>query len=141
MICDATSNVGSVVCSTGPSFAPHADLSYYLALCLNTVCGRWGRAGERAAYQNILLPAYTPRAQAYPPYPVFGDLRMRVHGMRHQLLTRACLALNQHRGIARRNQPDHLRQYAHRRTLADQPRHRLGRVVLSIAPRDRLSRP
>lgn len=73
---------GSVVCSTGPSFAPRSDLSYYLALCINTICGRWGREGMRAAYQNIMLPPYTPKAQPYPPYPVFGKTAMRVHGMR-----------------------------------------------------------
>lgn len=77
----AAGPTGSAVCSTGPSFARHGDLSFYLALCLNTVCGRWGRPGMRAAYQNILLPPYTPKAQAYPPYPVFGAHEMR-NGMR-----------------------------------------------------------
>ncbi|MDX3898970.1 MAG: molybdopterin-dependent oxidoreductase [Sphingobium sp.] len=73
---------GGVVCSTGPNFAEYGDLSFYLGLCLNTICGRWGRAGDRAAYQNILLPAYSPKAQPYPPYPVFGPRAMRVHGLR-----------------------------------------------------------
>jgi len=74
--------MGNVVCSTGPSFAEHSDLSYYLGLCLNTLCGRWARAGERATYQNVLLPAYVPRAQPYAPYPVFGNTEMRVLGLR-----------------------------------------------------------
>ena len=73
---------GGVVCSTGPSFSTHSNLSYYLALCLNTLCGRWARAGDRAPYPNALLPAFVPKAQPYPPYPVFGKHAMRVHGLR-----------------------------------------------------------
>jgi anaerobic selenocysteine-containing dehydrogenase len=73
---------GGVICSTGPSFSTHSNLTYYLALCLNTLCGRWARAGDSATYPNVLLPAYAPKAQAYPPYPVFGELAMRVHGLR-----------------------------------------------------------
>lgn len=72
---------GGVVCSTGPSFSTRSNLSYYLALCLNTLCGRWARAGERAPYPNVLLPAFTPRAQPYAPYPVISDRPMRVAGL------------------------------------------------------------
>jgi len=72
---------GSVVCSTGPSFATRSNLTYYLALCLNTLCGRWAREGDRAPYPNVLLPAFTPRAQPYAPYPVMSDRPMRVHGL------------------------------------------------------------
>ena len=72
---------GGVVCSTGPSFSTHSNLSYYLALCLNTLCGRWARAGDRAPHPNVLLPAFTPRAQPYAPYPVLSDRPMRVFGL------------------------------------------------------------
>jgi anaerobic selenocysteine-containing dehydrogenase len=72
---------GGVVCSTGPSFSTHSNLTFYLALCLNTLCGRWARAGERAPYPNVMLPAFTPRAQPYAPYPVMSDRPMRVHGL------------------------------------------------------------
>ncbi|VTU22504.1 Acetylene hydratase [Variovorax sp. SRS16] len=72
---------GGVVCSTGPSFSTHSNLSYYLALCLNTLCGRWAREGEPAPFPNVLLPAFTPRAQPYAPYPVASDRPMRVHGL------------------------------------------------------------
>jgi anaerobic selenocysteine-containing dehydrogenase len=72
---------GGVVCSTGPSFSTHSNLSFYLALCLNTLCGRWVREGERAPQPNVLLPAFTPRAQPYAPYPVMSDRPMRVHGL------------------------------------------------------------
>ena len=72
---------GSVVCSTGPSFSTRSNLSFYLALCLNTLCGRWAREGEIAPYPNVLLPGYRPRAQALAPYPVFGARRL-ANGMR-----------------------------------------------------------
>ena len=73
---------GGVICSTGPSFSTRSNLTFYLGLCLNTLCGRWTRAGETAPYPNVLLPAYQPRAEPYPPYPVFGNGRMRAHGLR-----------------------------------------------------------
>lgn len=72
---------GGVVCSTGPSFSTHSNLTYYLALCLNTLCGRWARAGDQAPHPNVLLPAVTPRAQPYAPYPVVSDRPMRVFGL------------------------------------------------------------
>jgi anaerobic selenocysteine-containing dehydrogenase len=72
---------GGVVCSTGPSFSTHSNLSYYLALCLNTLCGRWARSGDTAPHPNVLLPAFAPRAQPYAPYPVLSDRAMRVFGL------------------------------------------------------------
>ncbi|MBL8587491.1 MAG: molybdopterin-dependent oxidoreductase, partial [Methylobacteriaceae bacterium] len=73
---------GCVVCSTGASFSTRSTLTFYLALCLNTLCGRWAREGDFATYPNIMMPAFTPRAEAYAPYPVFGPQAMRVHGLR-----------------------------------------------------------
>ena len=73
---------GGVICATGASFSGHANLSFYLGLCLNTLCGRWAREGETAPYPNVLLPAFQPRAQPYAPFPVFGKGRLRAHGLR-----------------------------------------------------------
>ncbi len=73
---------GCVVCSTGASFSTRSNLTFYLALCLNTLCGRWGREGDVATYPNVMLPAFEPKAQAYPPYPVFGSNALRVRGLR-----------------------------------------------------------
>jgi anaerobic selenocysteine-containing dehydrogenase len=73
---------GGVVCSTGTSFATHSNLTFYLGLCLNTLCGRWAREGEDAPYPNVLLPAFQPRAQPLAPYAVFGKGRLRAHGLR-----------------------------------------------------------
>jgi anaerobic selenocysteine-containing dehydrogenase len=72
---------GGAICSTGPSFSTHSNLSFYLALCLNTLCGRWAREGDVAPFPNVLLPAFAPRAQPYAPYPVASERRMRVHGL------------------------------------------------------------
>ena len=73
---------GGVICATGASFSGHANLTFYLGLCLNTLCGRWAREGEMAPYPNVLLPAFQPRAQPYAPFPVFGKGRLRAHGLR-----------------------------------------------------------
>ena len=73
---------GMVVCGTGPSFSTHSNLAFYLALCINTLCGRWARAGDVATYPNALLPAYTPKAQPYAPFPVFGEVKLRAFGLR-----------------------------------------------------------
>ncbi len=72
---------GGVVCSTGASFSTGSNLTYYLALCLNTLCGRWAREGDVAPFPNVTLPAYVPRAQPYAPYPVLSDRPMRVPGL------------------------------------------------------------
>jgi len=73
---------GMVVCATGPSFSTHSNLTFYLALSINTLCGRWARAGDVATYPNALLPAYTPKAQPYAPYSAFGEVALRVNGLR-----------------------------------------------------------
>ncbi len=78
----AAGRIGGAVCSTGPSFSSHGNLSFYLALCLNTLCGRWARAGERAPFPNVLLPEYTPKAQPFAPYPALGSRVLSATGLR-----------------------------------------------------------
>ncbi len=78
----ARARKGMVNTGTGQSFSMHNNLTEYLALALNTVCGRWARAGERANRPNALLPAWQPKAQAFPPYRGWGyGERMRVRGL------------------------------------------------------------
>jgi anaerobic selenocysteine-containing dehydrogenase len=73
---------GGAVCGTGPSFATRGTLTEYLALCLTTVCGFWPRAGDPATRLNVLMPAFTPKAQPYPPYPAWGrGERLRARGL------------------------------------------------------------
>lgn len=73
---------GGCTLGTGPNFATHGNLSEYLSLCLNTICGRWARAGEPVLRPNALLPAYTARAQPYPTYQAWGKgEQLRVRGL------------------------------------------------------------
>ncbi len=71
-----------VICATGASFSPHNNLTFYLSLCLNTLCGGWAAEGEDAPYPNVLLPAFQPRAQPYAPFPVFAKGTMPATGFR-----------------------------------------------------------
>jgi anaerobic selenocysteine-containing dehydrogenase len=73
---------GFAIGGTGPSFAMHANLSEYLTLSLNSVCGRWNREGEKAIRPNVMMPAYTPKAQPYKTYRAWGyGEKMRVRGL------------------------------------------------------------
>ncbi len=75
---------GGAVCGTGPSFATRGTLTDYLALCLTTVCGFWPRAGDPATRLNVLLPAFTPKAQPFAPYQAWGyGERLRARGLRN----------------------------------------------------------
>ncbi len=64
----AAAESGCVVTATGAHFPLHGTLCEYLALSLNTVCGRWVRAGEIHAQPHVLLPEVDIRAQPHAPY-------------------------------------------------------------------------
>lgn len=73
---------GSAIAGTGPNMAPHGTLTEYLLLCLNTLCGRWRRAGERVANPGVLANLPPWKAQAAPPYPAFGlEPKLRVRDL------------------------------------------------------------
>ena len=75
-------NGGMVHIGTGPNFALNGNLTEYLALCLTSICGRWPRAGQPVNRPNVMLPAYTAKAQALAPYQGWGyGERLRVRGL------------------------------------------------------------
>lgn len=75
---------GCAVAGTGPNMAPHGNATEYLLLALNTLCGRWRRAGEIVPNPGALLPEATPKAQAAPPRRAWGfGPRLRVRGFRN----------------------------------------------------------
>ena len=48
------------------------------------MCGFWPRAGDAATRLNVLLPAFTPRAQPYPPVQAWGyGEKLRARGLRN----------------------------------------------------------
>src|SRR4029079_4674530 len=58
---------GYVTAGTGPSMSGPGTLVEYLALCLDTICGHYLRAGERVPNPGVLLPAAVPKAQVIAP--------------------------------------------------------------------------
>ena len=61
---------GNATSGTGPSMAPHGVLMDYLLLALNTICGRWVRAGEpvpnAACCSGSSRASRAPRSGARP---------------------------------------------------------------------------
>jgi anaerobic selenocysteine-containing dehydrogenase len=80
---------------TGPNFAAHGNLTEYLALCLTTLCGRWPRAGDPVNRPNVMLPAFTAKAQALGPYQGWGyGEQLRVRGLTNAACGLATAALS-----------------------------------------------
>src|SRR3546814_5428031 len=51
-------------------------------LCINTVCGRWVRAGQPHSQPHVLLPGVDIRAQPYAPYqPWDYSIRSRINAL------------------------------------------------------------
>ncbi|MBW2270347.1 MAG: molybdopterin-dependent oxidoreductase [Deltaproteobacteria bacterium] len=77
----ASGRRGCGVAGTGPNMAPRGNLTEYLLLALNTLCGRWRRAGERVPNPGALLPGAVPKAQAQAPKLGWGfGQKLRVRG-------------------------------------------------------------
>jgi len=74
---------GVATSGTGPSLAGRGStLLEYLVMVLNTVCGRYLRAGEQLWNPGVLLPAMPHKAQATPPWPAYGyGEQLRVRGL------------------------------------------------------------
>lgn len=57
---------GGAFSGTGPSMAPHSNLSEHLMQVLNVVCGRYNREGDIVRGAGLMRPR-TMVAQVYPP--------------------------------------------------------------------------
>jgi len=78
----ATARRGNVTAGTGPNMAGHGVLLEYLVLALNTVCGRWVRAGEPVPNRGVLFRQFSGVARAEKPRPAFGfSPPLRVRGL------------------------------------------------------------
>lgn len=54
---------GALSSGTGPSMGPHSNLAEHLYACINVVCGRFPRAGERIQNPGVIGPPRVRRAQ------------------------------------------------------------------------------
>jgi len=68
----ATSRRGVAIGSTGANMSGHSSLVEYLIQCLNTICGRFVRAGEAINNPGVFLTPAAPKAQPRPPRPASG---------------------------------------------------------------------
>jgi anaerobic selenocysteine-containing dehydrogenase len=74
---------GSAVAGTGPNMAPHPLSTEMLVCALNTLCGRYGRAGDEVNHAGVLGRPHQPREGLYPPREFWGYLPPpRVRGLR-----------------------------------------------------------
>jgi anaerobic selenocysteine-containing dehydrogenase len=78
----ASGRRGSVTAGTGPNMARRGTLTEYLINCIQTLCGRWLRAGEPVPNPYVLLAQRAAKAQADPPAPVSGyGEQLRIRGL------------------------------------------------------------
>jgi anaerobic selenocysteine-containing dehydrogenase len=60
---------GIAIGATGVNMSGRSSLTEYLILALNTICGRYVRAGEKISNPGVLLPRAMPKAQPRAPRP------------------------------------------------------------------------
>ena len=80
----ATADKGCAVTGTGPEMAGNGTLTEYLVTCLNILCARFKRDGEKAAIPGVFTPQAPRKAQVGPPLPMFGAegmARSRIRGL------------------------------------------------------------
>ncbi len=81
--CYARARRGYAMAGTGLHMTGQGTLAEYLVQVLETLCGRWLRAGERIKPSPSLLPPFRARAQARAPDRDWAQGgRMRVRGLK-----------------------------------------------------------
>ncbi len=63
---------GAVTAGTGANMSGWSNISEYLVLCLNTICGRYRLAGDLVANPGVLTTRRSFKAQPLAPYPIDG---------------------------------------------------------------------
>ena len=63
---------GSVTAGTGINMSGWSNLTEYLVLCLNSIAGRYRRAGDRVVNPGVLTTRREFKAQPLPPHPIDG---------------------------------------------------------------------
>jgi anaerobic selenocysteine-containing dehydrogenase len=71
---------GSGASGTGPNMAAHSNLSEHLLECLNVVCGRFARAGDRVMNPGVLGRRMPRRAQVIAPRRSWEEAANRAPG-------------------------------------------------------------
>jgi len=64
----ATGQRGGVITGTGSNMQPRSNLAEHLAQCIEIVCGRFKRAGDRIPNSDPLIPAQDWYAEVVPPF-------------------------------------------------------------------------
>lgn len=78
----ASAKSGNATGGTGSNMSPNGTLLEYLLLCLNTLCGRWVKAGEPVRNLGVLFRMFSGNARAEKPRPGFGfGEKLRVRGL------------------------------------------------------------
>jgi len=57
---------GPAITATGPNMSPHSNLTELLVGCLNIICGKFVREGERITNPGVIYPRYPRPAQVVP---------------------------------------------------------------------------
>lgn len=71
---------GSCTAGTGANMSGWSNITEYLVVCLNSLCGKWRQAGDTVNNPGVLTTRREYRAEAIAPYPIDGfgkPLRVR----------------------------------------------------------------
>lgn len=71
---------GSCTAGTGANMSGWSNITEYLVLCLNTLCGKWRQNGDEVSNPGVLTTRREYRSEAIAPYPMDGfgkPLRIR----------------------------------------------------------------
>lgn len=73
---------GTAMTCTGVNMAPRPDVTQHLVIALNSLCGRFNRAGDPVRNPGVLNPPRIRYAEVVPPAPLWGDgPRSRFRGL------------------------------------------------------------